>query len=59
MLQTDVIEECAKRGVAIDQGNLSKIERGVIKWPAPKVVAALADVLSLETSEIYAEEDAA
>lgn len=54
MSQADVLRECAERGVVIDQGNLSKIERGLIKWPSLRVIPVLAEVVGLKTDELFA-----
>ena len=54
MSQADVIRLCAERGVVIDQGNLSKIECGRIKWPALRVIPVLAEVVGLKTDELFA-----
>ena len=56
MSQADVLRGCAERGVVIDQGNLSKIERGLIKWPALRVIPVLADVVGLKAEELFAAE---
>jgi transcriptional regulator with XRE-family HTH domain len=54
MSQSDVLRELDARGVTLDQGNLSKIERGLIKWPALRVIPALAEVVGLTTDELFA-----
>ena len=53
--QGDVQKLCAERGVEVDRGNLSRIERGIAKWPAPKSLPVLAAVLGLELDEIFEE----
>jgi len=57
MSQADVLRECAERGVVIDQGNLSKIERGLIKWPALRVIPVLADVVGLKAADLFKADD--
>ena len=59
MSQSDVLRECAERGLTLDQTHLSKIERGLIKWPALRTLPVLAEVLGLDVEELFAEEEAA
>jgi len=57
--QPDVLRLCAERGVILDQGNLSRIERGLVKWPAPRAIPVLAEVVGLTTDDLFTAEDAA
>lgn len=59
MSQADVLRGCAERGLALDQTHLSKIERGLIKWPALRTIPVLADVLGIDVEELFEEEVAA
>jgi transcriptional regulator with XRE-family HTH domain len=58
MSQADVLRACVARGVILDQGNLSKIERGTIKWPSLHIIPVLAEVVGLTTDELLAPEPA-
>jgi transcriptional regulator with XRE-family HTH domain len=53
LTQARVQELCAERGAAIDRGNLSRIERGLLRWPAPDSIPVLAEVLGLTMEEIF------
>jgi transcriptional regulator with XRE-family HTH domain len=59
MSQADVLRGCAERGLALDQTNLSKIERGRIRWPALRVIPVLADVLGIDVEDLFQDEVAA
>jgi hypothetical protein len=51
MTQEQVQRECAERGVTL--WNLSRIESGQLKWPHPRVIAVVAEVLELEPDQIF------
>jgi transcriptional regulator with XRE-family HTH domain len=51
MTQEEVQAECFRRGTKVC--NLSRMENGDIKWPAPKVLPVLASVLALEVSDLF------
>lgn len=53
MTQEQVQQECAKRGMPVF--NLSRMENGDLKWPSPRAVLALADVLEREVLDLYGE----
>lgn len=59
MTQDDVIRGCAERGFDLGQGTLSKIENGRIRWPAIRLIPILADVLGIDASRMFADEDEA
>ena len=59
MSQADVTRECAKHGLILGPTNLSKIERGLIKWPAMRSIPILAEVLGLNVEELFDDEVAA
>jgi transcriptional regulator with XRE-family HTH domain len=59
MSQADVARECAERGLTLDPTNLSKIERGLIRWPAMRAVPILAEVLGVDVKELFGDEEAA
>ncbi len=59
MSQADVARECAERGLAIGPTNLSKIERGLIRWPAMRNLPVLAEVLGIDVEELFDSEEAA
>lgn len=50
MTLEEVQQECARRGVPV--WNLSRMENGGLRWPHPKVIAVLADVLDLTSDEM-------
>lgn len=50
MTQEDVQRECVARGGF--GGNVSRMESGETKWPHPRTIAALADVLGLEIEDL-------
>lgn len=52
MSRADVLRELAKRGITMDASNLSRIENNKIRWPAPRVIPALAEVLDLEPEQM-------
>jgi hypothetical protein len=52
MTLEDVQQECARRGTPV--WNLSRMENGGLRWPHPKVIAAVADVLDLEPGALLA-----
>lgn len=52
MSRADVLKELAKRGITMDASNLSRIENNKIRWPAPRVIPALAEVLDLEPEQM-------
>jgi hypothetical protein len=52
MTLEEVQQECAKRGTPV--WNLSRMENGGLKWPHPKVIAVLTDVLDLEPGQMLA-----
>lgn len=53
MSQADVARECAERGLPLDPTNLSKIERGLIKWPAMRSIPILAEVLGVNVEDLF------
>lgn len=57
LTQSEVGQLCAERGHPLDQGNLSRIERGRIKWPSMRALPALADVLGLDVDELFDTDD--
>ena len=57
MTQEEVQAECLKRGTKVL--NLSRLENGEIRWPAPKVLPVLASVLALEVSDLFEKAKAA
>jgi transcriptional regulator with XRE-family HTH domain len=59
MSQADVTRKCAERGLVLDHTNLSKIERGLIRWPALRAIPVLAEVLGLDVEELFDDEVAA
>jgi hypothetical protein len=60
MSQADVQQACAERGLVIGQYQISKIERGVIRWPALRILPVLADVLGFDgVDELFDYEEAA
>jgi hypothetical protein len=50
LTQEDVQRECAARGVNV--WNVSRMESGDLKWPHPRVVATIAEVLGIEVGEL-------
>jgi hypothetical protein len=60
MSQDDVRQACAKLGLVIGQHHISKLELGVVKWPALRILPVLANVLGFEEVEdMFAKDDAA
>lgn len=57
MTQEEVQQECARRGRPVF--NLSRMENGETKWPHPRVLLVLADVLDLKVRDFFADEVAA
>ena len=53
MSRADVLRELAKRGVSMDESNLSRIENNKVRWPALRVIPALAEVLDLKPGEMF------
>ena len=54
MSLADVQRECAERGLDLGADNLSKIERGVVKWPAMRKLPVLAEVLGIDVEDMFA-----
>lgn len=52
MTLEDVQRECAERGTPV--WNLSRMENGTLRWPHPKVIAVVAEVLDLDPDEMQA-----
>lgn len=50
MTLEDVQQECKLRGTPV--WNLSRMENGELKWPHPRTIAVLADVLGLGVDDI-------
>ena len=50
MTLEEVQQECARRGVPV--WNLSRMENGDLKWPHPRVIAIVADVLELDPDKM-------
>lgn len=50
MTQEDVQRECIARGAP--GGNVSRMELGVTKWPHPRTIAAITEVLGLTLEEL-------
>jgi transcriptional regulator with XRE-family HTH domain len=57
LTQEEVQQECARRGVPVF--NLSRMENGDIRWPRPRALVVLAEVLDLEVCDLFASEAAA
>ena len=53
MSLADVQRECAERGLDLGADNLSKIERGVVRWPAMRKLPVLAEVLGLKVEDMF------
>jgi transcriptional regulator with XRE-family HTH domain len=53
MTQEEVQQECAKRGTPVS--NLSRMENGDLRWPSPRALLVLADVLGREVLDLYGE----
>jgi transcriptional regulator with XRE-family HTH domain len=51
LTQEQVQEECARRGTKVN--NLSRMESGDLKWPNPRTLLALAEVLELNVPDFY------
>jgi transcriptional regulator with XRE-family HTH domain len=52
MTLLELAAECESRGVAVSEGQLSRIERGVFN-PRPRLRAVLADVLGLNAVDDF------
>lgn len=50
MTLEDVQRECAKRGTPV--WNLSRMENGGLRWPHPKVITVVAEVLGLDPDDM-------
>ena len=57
MTQEQVQQECARRGTPVF--NLSRMENGDLKWPSPRTLPVLADVLDLDVRDLYGAREAA
>jgi len=53
MSQAEVCKACAERGHKLDDGNLSRMETGQIKWPALRGLPVLAEVLGVEVEDLF------
>jgi transcriptional regulator with XRE-family HTH domain len=53
MTQEEVQQECARRGTPVY--NLSRMENGDTRWPHPRTLLALAEVLALEVRDFFAD----
>ena len=53
MTQEEVQQECKRRGHPVF--NLSRMENGDLKWPHPRALLVLADVLALEVRDFFAD----
>lgn len=51
MTQEEVQQECAKRGTPVY--NLSRMENGDLRWPSPRALLVLADVLEQNVLDLY------
>jgi len=58
--QHELGQLCATHGYALDQGSISRIESGHIKWPSPRSLPPLAAALGLKVDDLLspAEDDA-
>lgn len=52
-----VTQDELERLTGYDQGYLSRLERGVIKWPAVPVAVTIAQALGCAVEELLVEED--
>lgn len=59
MTQAEVAERVTNLGVEFDRSTLSNIENGKTRYPAVKVIPALAQVLGLEVAEMFKAGEAA
>ena len=57
MTQEQVQQECASRGHQVF--NLSRMENGDLRWPHPRALLVLAEVLDLKVRDFFADEEAA
>jgi transcriptional regulator with XRE-family HTH domain len=57
LTQEEVQQECARRGFPVF--NLSRMENGDLKYPRPRALVVLAEVLDLEVRDLFASEVAA
>ena len=57
MSQAEVCKACAERGHKLDDGNLSRMETGQIRWPALRGLPVLAEVLGVEVDDLWDTED--
>lgn len=57
MTQAEVCQACADRGYKLDAGNLSRIETGLIRWPALRGLPVIAEVLGLDVDDLFDTED--
>jgi transcriptional regulator with XRE-family HTH domain len=57
MTQEEVQQECARRGTKVY--NLSRMESGDLKYPRPRALLVLAQVLERPVLEFYSDEVAA
>jgi transcriptional regulator with XRE-family HTH domain len=54
-----VAEQCAAHDIKFDRSSLSLIENGRLRWPHPKVVPVLAEVLGMTADQMYKNDEAA
>jgi len=52
MTQEEVQLECARSGHAVY--NLSRMENGDLRWPHPRALLVLSEVLAMEVTDFYA-----
>lgn len=57
MTQEEVQQACTDLGTPV--WNLSRLENGKTKWPAPAAVAVLAEVLDLNVDKLFTAKKAA
>jgi transcriptional regulator with XRE-family HTH domain len=57
MTQEEVQQECAKRGTPVY--NLSRMENGDLRWPSPRALLVLADVLDQNVLDLYSKGEVA
>ena len=54
-----MIRELRKRDITIDESHLSRIENNKVRWPALRMIPALAEVLGLKPEDMFEDEEAA
>lgn len=52
MTQEDVQRACAELGVPV--WNISRMENGETRWPSPKALVVIAEVLDLNVTDFFA-----